>query len=86
MMHSVMLFAALFFSNLTPESALTPAQMVGCDLFAEHRMVCHVRTQITLSGHFGSTTDEQASPSGSRPSNDPRSGEATPRGGESHEA
>ena len=41
------------------ENSLTPAQKLGRDLFAQHCMVCHVRTQLTSPGHFGPSLSGQ---------------------------
>jgi mono/diheme cytochrome c family protein len=41
--------------SFPPENSLTPTQKLGRDLFAQHCMVCHVRTQLTSPGHFGPT-------------------------------
>jgi mono/diheme cytochrome c family protein len=45
--------------SFPPENSLTPTQKLGRDLFAQHCMVCHVRTQITSPGHFGPTLSGQ---------------------------
>ena len=42
-----------------PENSLTPTQKLGRDLFAQHCMVCHVRTQLTSPGHFGPSLSGQ---------------------------
>lgn len=41
------------------ENSLTPTQKLGRDLFAQHCMVCHVRTQLTSPGHFGPSLSGQ---------------------------
>jgi len=55
--------ALLFFFAAIPQIAaaqpfpaddsLNATQKLGRDLFTEHCVVCHVRTQITSAGHFG---------------------------------
>jgi mono/diheme cytochrome c family protein len=65
MTRSATLFAILLLAALgappvsaesfPPENSLTPTQKLGRDLFAQHCMVCHVRTQLTSPGHFGPT-------------------------------
>lgn len=35
------------------DNSLNSTQKLGRDLFAQHCMVCHVRTQLTSPGHFG---------------------------------
>jgi mono/diheme cytochrome c family protein len=34
-------------------NSLNPTQSLGRDLFTQHCVVCHERTQITAAGHFG---------------------------------
>jgi mono/diheme cytochrome c family protein len=69
MKRSTALFAILLLSALgapaasaesfPPENSLTPTQKLGRDLFAQHCMVCHVRTQLTSPGHFGPSLSGQ---------------------------
>jgi mono/diheme cytochrome c family protein len=35
------------------DDSLNPTQRLGRDLFTQHCVVCHVRTQISAAGHFG---------------------------------
>jgi mono/diheme cytochrome c family protein len=43
-----------------PASAtLSPTQKLGRALFAQHCMVCHVRTQLTSPGHYGPSLSGQ---------------------------
>jgi mono/diheme cytochrome c family protein len=51
--------APAFAADIVPDSALGGQQRHGRDLFAQHCVVCHVRTLITSQGNWGPALSSQ---------------------------